>query len=660
MDTSRDSGQHIRDFNAGRHTKAWEYLGAHFSVLDGVTGFVFRVWAPQAALVRLVGDFNNWDGTGWDMERLDDGLWQRFVPGVAAGVRYKYEVSSAAGECHMRADPFGQRTELRPKTASVTWNDTYRWGDGRWRSIQKRKKPYDKPIVVYEVHAGSWQRGDSQTEPIDGFMDPEQVQHGRYLSYRELADRLVPYVAARGFTHIELMPVMEHPLDASWGYQVTGYYAPTARHGTPDDLKYLIDTCHQAGIGVILDWVPAHFPRDMHALRLFDGSPLFEYADARKGEHKEWGTLVFDYGKGGVQSFLISNALYWMDVFHADGLRVDAVSSMIYLNYNRKPGEWEPNQYGNDMHLEALDFLRKLNTEVFARYPHALMVAEESTAFPGITKPVHEGGLGFNFKWNMGWMNDTLKYMAADPVYRSNMHHTMTFSTAYAYKENYILSLSHDEVVHGKKTLLGKMSGDYWQQFANLRVYFLYTMTHPGKKLFFMGYEYGQYMEWRFYEALEFKMTAYPPHYQLWEYTKALNWFYRTHGAFWEQDDRPDGLEWIDADNTSLSIYAYVRKGKKRGDQVIVVLNMTPVVRKDYWLGVPWKGQYMEIWNSDAKAYGGSGVCNEPWLATWDGDCHQFKQHLRMTLPPLSGICFQRMDPSLSDKSVHEGDVHEN
>ncbi|HYE84430.1 MAG TPA: 1,4-alpha-glucan branching protein GlgB [Clostridia bacterium] len=626
------SGQPLGSYDAylfreGNHYRSYDFLGAHLVNIDGADGAVFRVWAPNAADVRLIGEFNDWNGTGSTMSKADDtGIWSIFVPGAKEWDMYKYEIHTADGRVLEKSDPYAFYSELRPGKASklVSLSD-FNWNDGNWMERRKSMNIYESPVSIYEVHAGSWR----------------QKPDGEFYTYRELADELVVYVKDMGYTHIELLPVTEYPFDGSWGYQATGYYSPTSRYGSHYDLMYLVDKCHQEGIGVIMDWVPGHFCKDDNGLRLFDGTTLYEYGDPRKGENYGWGTCHFDLGRPEVHSFLISNAVFWFEVYHIDGLRVDAVASILYLDYERKQGEWVPNKHGGRENLEAVDFIRKLNKTVFEYYPNVLMIAEESTTWPLVTAPTYLGGLGFNYKWNMGWMNDMLKYMAMDPVHRKWHHNLITFSLMYAYTENYILPLSHDEVVHGKKSLLDKMPGDYWQKFANLRVFLGYMAAHPGKKLLFMGGELGQFIEWRYDSGLDWLLLDYKMHREMQHYVKALNDIYLKESALWELDHVFEGFEWIDPNNYNQSIIIFMRKAKISKDTVIVICNFTPVVYENYIIGVPESGDYIEVFNSDWKEFGGSDQRNPGVICTskqkWQNQPHS----MEIKVPPLAVVYFK-------------------
>lgn len=609
-------------FHEGRHFRSYNMLGAHLSVMpDGTPGTRFAVWAPHAAKVSVVGNFNCWNGEAHVMQKIEDsGIWWTLIPSLAAGDIYKYQIITRSGECLLKADPFAFAAEMRPDTASVIQSqEGYNWRDEDWISRQKTTGT-NGPIAIYEVHLGSW----------------KQSKHGVFPSYRDLAHELIDYVVEMGFTHIELMPLAEHPLDASWGYQATGYYAPTSRYGKPDELRYFVDCCHQRGLGVIMDWVPGHFCKDDHGLRAFDGTNLFEGDDAKKAENYGWGTLNFDFSRREVWSFLISNALYWMDFFHIDGLRVDAVANMLYLDYGKEAGGWTANRFGGRENLEAVEFLKKLNEVVHLHYPSCLIIAEESTAWPAVSRPVYLGGLGFDYKWNMGWMNDLLQYMSQDPIHRKWHHKSLTFSLTYAFAENYVLPLSHDEVVHGKKSLLDKMPGDYWQKFANLRAFYAYFMAHPGKKLLFMGGEFGHYAEWQEWKGLDWQLLDYELHKKLQLFTQKLLHMYRQEPALWELDCGWQGFKWIDCNDADHSVIAFMRLSAG-GDAIITVCNFTPVVHYGYRIGVPQPGNYEEVLNSDALIFGGSGQ-GSATLQAEPTEWHGFKYSLSMTLPPLATV----------------------
>jgi 1,4-alpha-glucan branching enzyme len=613
----------LHAFGRGEHWHAWWLLGAHVMSADGVEGVRFAVWAPEAERVSVVGDFNSWDGRSHPMRsRGGSGVWELFVPGLGGGQVYKYEIRNrSSGALLLKADPYGRMKEPRPSTASIVCAPSrYKWGDDGWMRARADCDWLHAPMSVYEVHLGSWRRR----------------QDGGFLNYREIADQLAGYVLELGFTHVELLPVTGHPLDESWGYQPTSYFAPTRRHGDPDDLKYFVDRLHQAGIGVLLDWVPGHFPKDEHGLARFDGSALYEYPDPRKGEHADWGTLVFNYDRNEVRSFLHSSALYWLKEFHFDGLRVDAVASMLYLDYSRKPGEWAPNVHGGNQNLEAVAFLRRLNQLTHGECPGTVTVAEESTAWPAVSRPVDLGGLGFSMKWNMGWMHDTLQYMQLDPVHRRHHHDRLTFGPLYAFTENFVLPLSHDEVVHGKGSLLGRMPGDEWQRFANLRLLLTFQWTYPGKKLLFMGGEIAQPWEWDHRGSLPWHLLHQPAHCGVRALVADLNRIYRDRGALHRFDFEPRGFQWLRWDDADHSIVAFLRR--EAGSDVVVVLNFTPVPRHHYRIGVPRPGLYREIFNSDSRFYGGSDVGNALQLHAdgipWMGQPHS----VAVTLPPLAGI----------------------
>lgn len=611
-------------FHEGSHQYSYKLFGAHFNTEGEARGVRFTVWAPNAVRVSVIGDFNGWQGDRTAMEHISGlGIWSVFVPDVGPGELYKYEIHTAGGEIIHKADPFAFFSEKPPCSASKVWPlENFNWTDSVWREEQKQGTICTRPILIYEVHLGSWRHHTD----------------GSVLSYRELADQLADYVSDMGYTHIELMPVVEHPYGGSWGYQATGYYAVTSRYGTPQDFMYFVDKCHQKGIGVILDWVPGHFCKDGHGLWRFDGSPVYESGWPERGENWQWGTANFDSGRREVWSFLISNAMFWFDVFHIDGLRVDAVANMLYLDYGRKDGEWIPNHYGGNGNLDAMAFLRKLHEAIFARFPQAMMIAEESTAWPMVTWPTYVGGLGFNFKWNMGWMNDILRYMELDPIHRQWWHNLVTFSLMYAFSENYILPLSHDEVVHCKKSLLDKMPGDYWQKFANLRAFYGYMMAHPGKKLMFMGGEFGQFIEWNYERQLDWLLLDYDMHRKLQNYVKDLNHLYCSDAAFWQVDYDWRGFTWIDPNDHSQSIISFIRIGEEKENYTLVICNFTPVVRHDYRIGVPHPGSYQEVFNSDWEQYGGSGQTNSGTLTTEQQAWHNQPYSLCLTVPPLAAI----------------------
>jgi 1,4-alpha-glucan branching enzyme len=613
-------------FGEGTHYEAYRTLGAHLQTVDGVQGTRFAVWAPNALVVSVVGDFNGWDSRVHAMRARTGGIWEIFLPGIGAGTAYKYAVKSRFhGYFQQKADPYGFATEAPPKSASIVADiHDYTWNDQVWLQDRANTNLLEKPLSIYELHAGSWQRQND----------------GSPLNYRELADRLVPYVKEQGFTHIELMPPMEHPFSGSWGYQVIGYFAPTARFGSPQDFMYLIDRCHQAGIGVIIDWVPGHFPKDAHGLAYFDGTALYEHADPRLGEHKDWGTLIFNYGRNEVKNFLISNALFWVKHYHVDGLRVDAVASMLYLDYSRKAGEWVPNRYGGNENLEAIELLKKVN-ELVHQAPGVITAAEESTAFPGVSKPTYLNGLGFTFKWNMGWMHDMLAYFSRDPIYRKYHQNDITFSMVYAFTENFILPISHDEVVYGKRALLDKMPGDEWQRFANARAFLGYMWAHPGKKLLFMGSEWGQTAEWNSESQAEWWLLQFPVHKKLQQYTKALNELYKSEPALYEVDFHWEGFEWIDFHDFENSIIAFIRHAKDRNDYVVFICNFTPAPHMAYRIGLPELTDYREIFNSDSEIFGGSNLGNGGFVRAEAVPSHGREASAEIVIPPLGIVALK-------------------
>ncbi|HEY9881455.1 MAG TPA: 1,4-alpha-glucan branching enzyme [Leptolyngbyaceae cyanobacterium] len=649
--TRRITDFDIHLFAEGNHHRIYEKLGSHPTVMDGVAGVYFAVWAPNARNVSVLGNFNHWDGRKHQMRRSGNGIWELFIPDLQVGESYKYEIKNDNGHIYEKSDPYGFQQEVRPKTASIVTDlDTYQWNDQDWMEQRRHSDPLTKPISVYEVHLGSWLHGSS-AEPAkrpDGTEEPvvtvaELKPGARFLTYRELAAKLIPYVKDLGFTHIEILPIAEHPFDGSWGYQVTGYYAATSRYGSPEDLMYFIDQCHQQGIGVIMDWVPGHFPKDGHGLAFFDGTHLYEHADPRKGEHKEWGTLVFNYGRNEVRNFLVANAIFWFDKYHIDGVRVDAVASMLYLDYCRKPGEWVVNEYGGRENIEAADFLRQVNHVLFSNYPGALSIAEESTAWPMVSWPTYVGGLGFNLKWNMGWMHDMLDYFNMDPWFRQFHQNNVTFSIWYAFTENFMLALSHDEVVHGKSNMMGKMPGDEWQKFANLRCLFTYMFMHPGKKTMFMSMEFGQWSEWNVWGDLEWHLLQYEPHQNYKNFIARLNEFYSSQPALFTQDFSQDGFEWIDCSDNRHSVVAFIRRDKESGDFLVVVCNFTPQPHSHYRIGVPESGYYTELFNSDAREFGGSNMGNLGGKWSDDWSFHNRPYSLDLTLPPL-GVVVMKLD----------------
>jgi 1,4-alpha-glucan branching enzyme len=616
------SAKDIQLFQEGSHDRLYEKFGSHAVTYEGVAGTYFAVWAPNAAYVSVIGDFNEWNTYShtllprWDKS----GIWEGFLPHIKENERYKYFIRSDSGEELRKGDPYANHWEVRPKTASVTTNLDYKWKDAAWMKVRGKKNSLKSPFSVYEMHLGSWRR-------------PDANNHEVFYSYKEIGAMLVPYVKEMGFTHVEFMPVMEHPFDGSWGYQLTGFYAPTSRYGTPQDFMALVDAFHHAGIGVILDWVPSHFPYDEHGLYRFDGTHTYEYADMRKGFHPDWNSYVFNYARNEVRSFLLSNALFWLDKFHIDGLRVDAVASMIHLDYSRKAGQWEPNEHGGNENLEAITFLKEMNTVIYTRFPDVQTIAEESTSFYGVSRPVFMGGLGFGMKWMMGWMNDTLDYFKKDPYFRKWYHNQITFSIMYAFSENFMLPLSHDEVVHGKSPMIYKMPGDDWQQFANLRLMYSYMFTHPGTKLLFMGGEFGDTKEWDFKSELGWDLLKHKTHAGLQQYVKALNKLYTSEPVLYESQFDINSFEWINASDQENSILVYARKSAA-GEVILIALNMTPVPREDYPIAIPWKNSFKEILNSDAAVFYGSNVVNTGTLKPQPGKYGQ-PYDLLLRLPPL-------------------------
>ncbi|QEE61577.1 1,4-alpha-glucan branching protein GlgB [Salinibacterium sp. dk2585] len=602
-------------FGEGRHEELWRMLGARFTTHEGVEGTAFAVWAPHARAVRIMGDFNGWNGVGHAMRRLDDnGVWELFIPELEPGSNYKFEILTRHGDWVSRADPMARYTEVPPKTASVVGRSSYEWGDNEWLARRAARDPHNTPMSVYELHLGSWRPG---------------------LGYRDVADQLIDYVTELGFTHVEFMPLAEHPYGPSWGYQVTGYYAPTSRFGHPDDLRYLIDRLHRAGIGVLMDWVPGHFPKDEWALANFDGMPLYEHSDPRRGEQPDWGTLVFNFGDSQVRNFLVANALYWLEEFHIDGLRVDAVASMLYLDYSRD--EWLPNEFGGRENLEAISFLQEVNATAYKRYPGIVMIAEESTAFPGVTRPTAGNGLGFGLKWNMGWMHDALQYVAVDPMWRSHHHHDITFSLQYAFSESFLLPISHDEVVHGKGSLLGKMPGDQWQKLANVRAFLAYMWAHPGKQLLFMGQEFGQPSEWSEQRGLDWWILDQPAHQGLHRLVGELNRVYAAEPSLWQRDNDPRGFQWLVGDDATNNVVAFVRWSADR-QPVVAVVNFSGIAVGPYRVGLPQAGEWVELVNTDATEFGGSGVGNFGMVTADETPSHGQPASAELTIPPLGAL----------------------
>ena len=619
----------INLFKAGKHYRLYEKFGSHIVNVDGEEGTYFAVWAPSAKNVSVVGDFNFWLAGEHQLNvRWDgSGIWEGFIPKVGKGNIYKYKIQSSHNDVTTeKADPFARRCEHPPKTASVVWQDDYEWKDKKWMKNRKKNNALNAPFSVYEVHLGSWKK---------------QIEENRFLSYVELADELVDYVAEMNFTHVEFMPIMEYPYDPSWGYQLTGYFAPTSRFGYPDEFKYLVDKFHEKGIGVLLDWVPSHFPSDDHGLGYFDGTHLYEHPDRRKGYHQDWKSLIFNYGRNEIKAFLISNAIFWLDQYHADGLRVDAVASMLFLDYSREDGQWEPNIYGGNEYLEAIDFIKDMNSEVYASFPDVQTIAEESTSFSKVSRPIYDGGLGFGMKWMMGWMHDSLEYFAKEPVYRKHHQNDLTFSLNYAFTENFMLPLSHDEVVYGKKAIVDKMPGDEWQRFANLRLLYSFMYTHPGTKLLFQGGEFGQTSEWNFQTSLDWHLLQYDVHKGAQSLVKDLNKFYKKEKALFEKQFSPEGFEWIDHGDHQNSVLSYIRKGENEKDNVIIVLNLTPVPRENYRIGLPKSGSLKQVFNSDDKKYYGTGEYKNTKLTAEEKEWNNRQHSLELTLPPLSMIAFK-------------------
>ena len=616
-------------FGAGTHYEIYEKMGGRLMTHEGARGAAFSVWAPNAKAVSVIGDFNNWDARRSPMRRLgESGIWELFLPAAAEGDKYKFHVTQCDGRVVDKTDPYGVYAEVRPNNASVLYPlKRYKWKDRRWMTARRKYDFRTAPMNIYEVHLGSWKRAEGN----------------RFLSYTELAEQLIPYVKEMGYTHIEMLPVEEHPFDGSWGYQVTGYYAPTSRYGSPDEFKQFVDACHQNGISVILDWVPAHFPKDDFALARFDGTALYEHQDPRLGEHIQWGTYIFNYGRKEVANFLLANALYWMDIFHIDGLRVDAVASLLRLDFCKEEGQWLPNVYGGSENLEAIEFLKHMNSVIAEREPGALMIAEDSTAWPGVTKKVEEGGLGFSLKWNMGWMNDFLSYIKLDPIYRKYHQNKLTFGMAYHYAENFVLVLSHDEVVHTKSSMIGKMPGDVWQSFANLRLSYGFMMGHPGKKLLFMGGEFAQYSEWSEARSLDWHLLQYADHQEMQAYVKELNHLYAEESAFWAEDFDPNGFQWIECDDAESSIVSFVRRSQEK--ELVFLCNFTPVVHRGFSLGVPQEGVYHERLNSDAARFGGSDVINAVPLQSRAEPAGRCPFRVELDVPPLGMVILEREQP---------------
>ncbi|MGI0481287.1 1,4-alpha-glucan branching enzyme [Geminocystis sp. CENA526] len=649
----------IHLFGEGNHHRIYEKLGAHVIEQNGVKGVYFAVWAPNARNVSVLGDFNCWDGREHQMRKRQNMIWELFIPDLNYGTHYKYEIKNWEGHIYEKSDPFGFYQEVRPKTASIVADlDSYQWNDQEWLEKRRNTDPLTQPVSVYEMHLGSWLH-TSIEEPVKQYGKTAEIvpvselkSSARFLNYYEFAEKLIPYVKELGYTHIELLPVAEHPFDGSWGYQVTGYYAATSRYGSPEDLMYFIDKCHQEGIGVIVDWVPGHFPKDGHGLAFFDGTHLFEHEDPRKGEHKGWGTLVFNYGRNEVRNFLVANALFWFDKYHIDGIRVDAVASMLYLDYDREDGEWVTNQYGGRENIEAVEFLRQVNGTIFNYFPGILSIAEESTSWAMVSRPPYMGGLGFNMKWNMGWMHDMLDYFSMDPWFRQFHQNSITFSMWYHHSENYMLALSHDEIVHGKSNMIGKMPGDEWQKFANMRTLFSYMFAHPGKKTMFMSMEFGQWSEWNVWTDLEWHLLQYEKHQQLKKFFADINTLYKNESALYELDFEEEGFQWIDCSDNRHSVVAFLRRGKN-GEFIVIVCNFTPQPHSHYRIGVPQEGFYSEIFNSDSRDYGGSNMGNlgGKWTEKWF--FHNYPDSLDLCLPPL-GVLMLKLD----SKTTNSIDSH--
>ena len=631
-------------FSEGNHHHIWRKMGAHLTEINKKQGVMFCLWAPHAKSVSVIGDLNSWDGRHHPMQKRLGGIWELFIPGLSEGDLYKYEIRTEKGHCYEKADPYGFQHEVRPAKSSVISKiDSFQWNDQSWISNRDNRDPLDQPISVYEMHLGSWMHASSDEPFINSNGEQrapvpaaDMKPGSRFLTYKELANKVIPYVKERGFTHIELMPISEHPFDGSWGYQVTGWYAPTSRYGSPDEFRAFVDSCHKEGIGIILDWVPGHFPKDQHGLAYFDGSHLYEHSDPRIGEHKEWGTLIFNYSRNEVRNFLVANLIFWFDQFHIDGIRVDAVASMLYKDYLRPEGEWIPNEDGGNENFEAVRFLQQANHVLFQHYPGALSIAEESTTWTGVTKPTDMDGLGFNLKWNMGWMHDMLDYFEIDPWFRQFNQNNITFSICYNFTENFMLALSHDEVVHGKSHLLHKMPGDDWQKYANTRALLAYMWTHPGKKTIFMGMEFGQRQEWNVWDDLQWDLLNHEPHKGIQKLVDDLNTLYKREPALWRNDFDEYGFQWIDCDDKKNSVISFMRREKTDGEWLVIVANFTPQNHSNYRIGVPVKGFYEEIFNTDASQYGGSNLGNLGGKSTDKYNIHSYENSIDLCLPPLS------------------------
>ncbi len=635
-------------FAEGNHHHIWQKMGAHLLEIDDVKGVMFCLWAPNARTVSVIGEWNSWDGRHHPMQKRQGGNWELFIPGIEEGDLYKYEIRTQKGHCYQKADPYGFQHEVRPATSSlITKENSYNWKDKKWMTNRDSKNALSQPISVYEMHLGSWMHGSLDNPPIekngkvrDGVPAAEMKPGARFLTYLELKDKLIPYVKDKGFTHIELMPISEHPFDGSWGYQVTGWYAPTSRYGTPNEFREFVDSCHAEGIGVILDWVPGHFPKDGHGLAFFDGSHLYEHSDPKIGEHKEWGTLIFNYSRNEVRNFLVANLVFWFEQFHIDGIRVDAVASMLYRDYLRPDGEWIPNENGGNENIEAVTFLQQANHVLFQHFPGALSIAEESTTWPMVTKPTDMGGLGFNLKWNMGWMHDMLDYFELDPWFRQFNQNNITFSIWYNYTENFMLALSHDEVVHGKSHLLHKMPGDDWQKYSNTRALLAYMWTHPGKKTIFMGMEFGQRQEWNVWGDLQWDLLNFEPHKGIQNLIRDLNSLYKSKPSLWKDDFNEYGFQWIDCTDTQHSVISFMRRASETEEWLVIIANFTPETHSNYKVGVPKHGFYKEILNTDAERYGGSNLGNMGGKTTQSWGIHGYEHSLELCLPPLSLLVF--------------------